>query len=240
MTVVVGERREDRLAPVVDELQRGGAEALLAGQDFDLLPAGDSLVFRGLGRTIGGLKLGLHGAHQRSNAAVAVASAITFARRAGLGPLTSEAVQQGLASAFLPGRQEETQLDGGARVLLDGAHNGAGARALAASLRGRVPSRRVWLVASMRDKDRDPMYDALLPHVDEVWCCKGLSSPRFEEPAVLVEEVRRRAVLAVDVGTPGQGIARAEETLQEGDELLVAGSLYLVGDVRPLLGLALA
>lgn len=237
MTVVVGERRADRLGPVIEEVERAGAVPVLAGRDFDLVRAGDGYVFHGLGRSIGGLHLGLQGAHQRGNAAVAVAAGMSLCRRAGLEPLSSEAVERGLAEAFVPGRQEETRLRGGAAVLLDGAHNGAGARTLAEALRVRAPRRRVWLFASLNDKERDPIYEALLPHVDAVWCCQGASTPRFVDAEDLVAEVRTLDARAEDVGTPAEGLRRADVELGPEDELLVAGSLYLIGDVRPLLGL---
>ncbi len=237
MPVVVGERRSDRLDPILEELLRAHASPILAGRDFDLAPGADGLLFTGLERHIAGLHLGLRGAHQRGNAAVAVASAITFAQRAGLGPLTDDAVRRGLADAFVPGRLEEVALDTGVPALLDGAHNGAGARALADALQLRAPRRRVWLFASMEDKDRRPMYEALVPHVHEVWCCKGSSTPRFADPADLVQELEAWPVRATNVGTPEAGLRLAAAQLGPEDELLIAGSLYLIGDVRPLLGL---
>ena len=236
MPVVVGERREDRLAVVREELDAAGAQGIYAGRDFRLRPDGETFVFEGLGRTVDGITLNLQGLHQRSNAAVAVAAVLAFAERAALPPISNDAVRRGLATAFVPGRQEEAKLGGsGVRVLLDGAHNPAGARSLATTLLDRPSDRRIWLFASMKDKDRAAIYDHLLPHVDQVWCCKGASTPRYAEPDDLVEEIAARGVVAVNVGTPALGVHRAAGTLTEGEELLVAGSLYLVGDVRPLL-----
>ena len=238
MTIVVGERREDRLGPIREEIAAAEATGLYAGSDFDLRPGGDGLfVFEGMGRRVDGIQLGLRGLHQRSNAAVAVASVLSFVQSATLPPLSGHAIRTGLGKAFVPGRQEEVRLDDRITVLLDGAHNTAGAESLATTLLDRQVPRRTLLFASMKDKDRSGIYDALLPHVDAVWCCKGDSTPRFAEPADLVSEIAQRGVPATDVGTPAAGFAMARRSLPDGAELLVAGSLYLVGDVRPLLGL---
>lgn len=92
----------------------------------------------------------------------------------------------------------------------------------------------------MTDKRRAEVLDVLLPHVDEVVCTAGTTSPRFEPPEILAEEVRTRCGFhPVSYSlTPEDALAQVLEKMAPGEELLVAGSLYLVGDVRALLGLA--
>jgi len=92
----------------------------------------------------------------------------------------------------------------------------------------------------MTDKRRAEILDVLLPHVDEVVCTAGTTSPRFESPEILAEEVRTRSgpkPVSFSL-TPGDALAQLLDGMAPDEELLVAGSLYLVGDVRALLGLA--
>jgi dihydrofolate synthase/folylpolyglutamate synthase len=121
---------------------------------------------------------------------------------------------------------------------MDGAHNGAGAQALAAALDGRRrPDRRVWLYAAMDDKDRGPLVEAILPHVDRVVCVRGESSSRFAAPSLLAEEVRAAGGKAEIMDTASQAAVELARKMRTRDEVLVAGSLYLVGDVRRALEL---
>jgi dihydrofolate synthase/folylpolyglutamate synthase len=237
--LVVGEIRSDRLGPVHEEAGRAGAELWLRGRDFALTDSATGLRYRGPGLEVDGIQLGLAGAHQQGNAATAVASAQAFAAAAGWPALTPGQVRAGLASAFIAGRLERRSLnDAGAVALLDGAHNPAGAVALGAHLAVRPrPRRRIWLYAAMADKDRAPILDALLPHVDAVWCTRGSSSPRFADPALLAAEVDAAGGSAEVVPSAAEATERAIAALDDGEELLVAGSLYLVGDVRPRLPL---
>lgn len=234
--LVVGETREDRLGPVVEEAAEAHAEVWLRGRDFALTDADDGLAYRGPGRALSGLSLSLVGRHQRGNAATAVAIVDAFCDAAGQPRPDDAAVREGLARAVIPGRLESLALGArGAHALLDGAHNPAGAQALATELADRPrPRRRIWLYAAMADKDRQPIVDALLPHVDEVWCTRGTSTPRFAEPALLAAEVEAAGMRTRTFDHPH---AAVDEAMAFGpqDELLVAGSLYLVGDVRPRL-----
>lgn len=244
--LVVGETREDRLGPVLEEAAAVHAAVWLRGREFSIelvgsygsdTPTGDLLRYRGPGRALDGLTLSLAGVHQRSNAATAVAAVDAFCDAAGRPRPSDDAVRVGLATARIPGRMERLPLGSrGAHALLDGAHNPAGADALAAELRARPrPRRRVWLYAAMGDKDRQPILDALLPHVDEVWCTKGTSTPRFAEPELLAEEIAQSGDTVVRLFPHPDEALAAAESLGPDDELLVAGSLYLVGDVRPRL-----
>ena len=230
--LVVGENRPDRLRVIQREVEALGGSVVLRERDFSITEAGGGLRYRSRGLEVDGLRLGLRGRHQRANAATAVALVEALCARSDLPPPAAEAVRQGLANPRLAGRQEARRLRG-VPVLLDGAHNPAGALTLAESLaEAPRPPRRVWLYAAMNDKDRGPILDALLPHVDAVWCTRGASTPRFEEPDVLADEVRARGGEARVFASVPEALAAVPGDL---GELLVAGSLYLVGDVRPLL-----
>jgi len=235
--LVVGEAREDRLGPVFTEAQAVGCAVWLCGRDFSLTGADGDLTYRSATLVVPEIALGLAGAHQRGNAATAVAVVQAFCAARGEPGPTPDEVRRGLRTAFIAGRLEALALTpGGASVLLDGAHNPAGAVALGAELaRGARPARRVWLYAAMGDKDRGPILDAVGPHVDEVWCTRGTSTPRFADPELLASEARDRGLPARCFSSPAAAVAEARRELTADDQLLVAGSLYLVGDVRPLI-----
>jgi len=173
--------------------------------------------------------LALAGPHQRGNAALA-ASALRLLRAQGL-PVPEDAIASGLELARWPGRLE---LVGG--VLLDGAHNPDGAAALAAALPAVYPGRPVELVFGvLADKDYRGMLEALAPAV------RGLHLVEPPSPrARTVESYRPLAgalVQRVDVhASVEQALECARRAAGEAGLCCVAGSLYLVGAARSLLG----
>jgi dihydrofolate synthase/folylpolyglutamate synthase len=189
------------------------SEAARAGATFEIAPAG----WDG--------PLALAGAHQRGNAGLA-AAALRAMRRAGL-TLGELEIARGLATARWPGRLEEV---GG--VLLDGAHNPDGARALAAALVELRPGRPVELVfGALGDKDHRGMLAALAGSVRRLHLVAP-STPRARG----VEELRSAAAALGMVADLHAGIdealACARAAAQDGAAVVVAGSLYLVGEAR--------
>lgn len=236
--LVTTEVRPDRLEAIrrcADEVE---CHLKIAGSDFEWSMDDRGFNYSSNALNIDSLKLGLTGSHQGQNAACALASTLEMCRLRDLRPPSPWTAGQALGKARLPGRLERLRLGPGRPVfLLDGAHNPAGARALADSLANRRrPDRRVWLYGAMEDKDREPLLEALLPHVDRVVCVRGESSPRFADPELLAEEVRAAGGRA-EVGETAAVAARElGRKLRTRDEVLVAGSLYVVGDVRTALG----
>ena len=182
----------------------------------------------------GGVRLALRGRHQLTNAAVAVALAESLAE-AGL-PLGPEHVAAGLERAEHAGRLELVEL-GGVSLLLDGAHNPAGARALRAYLDEFAAGPLTLVFGAMRDKALAEMGRALFPAAARLVLTEPVS-PR----AASVQELLR----AVPVPPSSSTIALAPSSRDAlliarahtppGGTICVAGSLYLVGEVRGLLG----
>ena len=187
-----------------------------------------------LGRT----RIGLRGRHQASN--VAVADALLDAlEAAGIARADEAARRAGYASVVWPGRLELLEVDG-REILLDGAHNPAGAAALAAALDDLRPFLAegpvTLLTASMADKDVDGVIAALVSSpalADATILCTAVDLPRALPAADLAD--RWRAAVAdarrvTDVPSIAEGLRRA---LGSGrGPIVVAGSLYLVGAVR--------
>lgn len=208
------------------------APLLLEGRDFGWE---DARTLNGVNRIYDIEKLGLLGPHQRTNAAVAVAGLEALESRGVR--VGAAAVVRGLADARWPGRLEvvrERPL-----VVLDGAHNAAGAQALAASLRALWPGRRVHLVFGvLADKDAASMLRTLLPLVASVELVRP-ASPRALDPATLLDLARSLTPYASADAAPAPATERALARATPNDVVLVAGSLYLVGEVRrSLRGLA--
>ncbi len=221
----------DRCAAVGVPLRRAGpgqpyrARILHAGWDGIVVDA----------RTSGGrlpdLRVGLLGAHQAENAAVALALLDALGERWGIA-VDEAALRAGMAAARWPGRLE--LLDGArlglGRVLLDGAHNPDGARALARAL-GDLGLRRPTIVfGAMRGKDvRGVLRE--LAGLRPALVFTRVSDPGAHDPADLLAEWRAVGGRGGRVAeTPCEALERANA-----DPLVVAGSLYLVGAVRGMI-----
>lgn len=173
--------------------------------------------------------IALRGPHQRGNAALA-AAALRALAAAGV-PVGEEAVARGIARARWPGRLEEV---GG--VLLDGAHNPDGAAALAAALPVLHPGRPVELVFGvLSDKDHAGMLRALAPAARRLHLVAP-ATPRARAPAELAADVRAAGGTADVHADLAGAIACARRAAADGALVCVAGSLYLVGEARDLLG----
>ena len=182
-------------------------------------------------RELRGLRVGLLGAHQAENAAVAVALLDALAERWGVA-VPEAAVRRGFASVRWPGRLE--LLDGTplglGRVLLDGAHNPAGAAALERALRHLGVTRPTIVFGAMRSKRVRDVLRALAP-LRPRFVFTRVDDPHAHEPAEL-----ERAWRAVSHGTSRTApTPREAMALADGDPVVVAGSLYLVGAVRGMI-----
>jgi dihydrofolate synthase/folylpolyglutamate synthase len=158
----------------------------------------------------------LEGAHQATNLHLALALA-RAAEVEGIVPkLAPTRIAEGLAHTRWSGRLSEHDI-GGRRVLLDGAHNPEGARALADHLAGE-PIRRNLLFSCLRDKEVEAMAAALEPAVGEIVVC-----PLADDRAMPVDRMRRAFGRAMVADDPSAGL----EALP--DPVVAAGSLRLVG-----------
>jgi dihydrofolate synthase/folylpolyglutamate synthase len=172
--------------------------------------------------------LGLSGEHQRQNAALAAAAARTLA-------VADDAIAKGLRAVVWPARYEI--VPGRPPIVLDGAHNGASAEALARTLRQERGGRRVVLVVGInRDKDARAVLRALARIASAIVATRSASgrASSAEDVARIATHLGRRAVAAPDL-TAALRIARA--SAGRNGLVCVTGSLALVGDARTALGL---
>jgi dihydrofolate synthase/folylpolyglutamate synthase len=180
-----------------------------------------------------GYGLALRGAHQRQNAAVAIAAARALAEH-GIA-FREAAIGRGLRQLRWPGRFE--LVPGRPAVVLDGAHNDGSAEALAAALRAEAPRRRVRLIIGMmRDKDARAVARTLEGVASAVYATRP-SGARAAAPADIARLYRRVPTRAFDDLESALSAARADAAPDE--MLCVTGSLALVGQARELLGLSM-
>jgi dihydrofolate synthase/folylpolyglutamate synthase len=173
----------------------------------------------------------LPGAHQRANLLVAV-RLLEEAKRAGL-PVDLRRLPQAIAATRWPGRLE--RVPGRPALLLDGAHNPAGARALAAYLRQGPPV--VLLFGAMSDKDVAGLARELFPLAKAVVLTRP-RVPRAATPDELARRTGRIGARAHRQPSVSRALALARRiALADGPTttVVVAGSLYLVGAVKAFL-----
>jgi dihydrofolate synthase/folylpolyglutamate synthase len=183
--------------------------------------------YKGIQHHFSDLTVTLHGRHQRSNAAIAIA-ALELA--GGSFPVSEEAIRRGLSSVVWPGRFEIVRER--PWVILDGAHNGEGASALAEVLKEFRRGRRIKLLfAAMEDKDWHAMLSLLLPLVDEVMVTR-VRMERSAEPGRIARWAARSLPHRI-AEEAGAGLKVLFQEAGPDDIILVAGSLYLLGEVRP-------
>jgi dihydrofolate synthase/folylpolyglutamate synthase len=170
-------------------------------------------------------QVGLRGAHQQGNAALA-AAALRLLSASGVRVGEAE-IAAGIATARWPGRLEEVE-----GVLLDGAHNPDGAAALAAALRVLHPDRPVELVFGvLSDKDHKGMLAELAQAVRRIHLVAP-DSPRARAPQSLIAVAERHGTPVDAHGSLPDALACARRLAADGALVCVAGSLYLVGEAR--------
>ena len=235
MTVVCGERRPEALE-VITAACRARAATLVMAHDgvscAEVSTVGETTIELATpGRRYRSVTLALRGRHQVSNALVAV-RLLEAADAAGI-RVPGDAVEAGLRDARWPGRLELMRLAGGRTALLDAAHNPAGAATLADYLREAYPGGVPLVFGAVRDKDHAGMLQALLPRVSHLVITAPVT-PRAAAPGdLLALAARLRPGLAVTCEP--DPIAALDRAWAHGPAIVVAGSIFLLGTVRPAL-----
>jgi dihydrofolate synthase/folylpolyglutamate synthase len=174
------------------------------------------------------LTLALRGRHQVDNSVTAVRLLEELSAR-GLFDVPEAAVADAVTRVEWPARLEHVRWRGHT-VVIDGAHNPAGARALASYLSETYGRRVPMVIGIMRDKKIDQMIDTLAP-VASYFVFTAASSGRAASPAELAA-VARRVAPAVPYSESVSPIDALDAAAAHGDPIVVAGSLYLAGEVR--------
>lgn len=229
-TTVVTAAQLPEVAELIAETADDGLHRY--GDDFgsgDPKPAvgGSSFAVEGIHGGYRDVFLPLFGKHQARNFGVAVAACEAFLERA----LDEEIVKAVASSMTMPGRMEVVSRD--PLIVVDGAHNPAGAKALAAAMGESFGERHRTLVVSiLSDKDSQGVLEALLPLADRVIFTRTDHGVRpVSDPSDLAE-MAGPGVASEVVADLKAAIARAVDVTPEDGMVLVTGSLYGVGEAR--------
>jgi dihydrofolate synthase/folylpolyglutamate synthase len=225
---VLGRLGREAMQEVAGRAREVGARLVPARAGVRVRRRPDGLQIRTPLRSYRGIRP-LAGAHQTDNALVAL-RLLEQARAAGL-DVDLAAATPGFSRTRWPGRLQ--WIPGDPPLLLDGAHNPAAARALASDLRSR--GRFVLLFGVMKDKDVEQLARTLFPLASEV----VLTRPRVARaasPDEIAVRAGRVAARARREGDTRKALALARSLCPRGRPVVVAGSLYLVGEVMRLLG----
>ena len=166
--------------------------------------------------------LGLKGAHQRRNAALALAALRALPHFL----CSAEEEARGLAEVRWPGRVEEVQPG----VIMDGAHNPHAMHVLTRTWREAFGGQKARCIyAGSADKALDEVLELLAPIVGE-WVLPPVQSPRILSPAEMAAKVQ--AASAAPVSTPAT-LAECLVDMPEGT--LICGSFFLLGEAKAIL-----
>jgi dihydrofolate synthase/folylpolyglutamate synthase len=195
-----------------------------------LAVGGQAIVVRGLYQTYDDLFLPLFGEHAARNAAAAVASVEALLGRA----LDQVATREALAGVTSPGRLEVVGRS--PLVILDGAHNPAGAEALAVAMREFFTWQQLHLVLAVSAiKDVVGMLAELAPLADVAYAAKN-QSDRTADASAIAEHLGAEGKPVHVFDSVAEAVEAAMSAAGVADCVLVTGSLYTVADARRALG----
>jgi len=219
-------------AVIVDEEARRVGAPVVSFQEVEVSVADgaapDSVALRGtdLPATV---EFALPGAYQRENLRIALRT-VQLLRERGF-TISADAIEEGLRTVRWPGRLEVVRHS--PDVVLDGAHNVAGARALAEEIVRRVPDagRRHLVFGVLADKDVDGILSALVPHFATVALTRS-TSPRAMLPSRLAERLDGLSVPFACYDSLVEALTASLASASEDEVWVVAGSLTVVAEAR--------
>jgi dihydrofolate synthase/folylpolyglutamate synthase len=243
-SLVVSSRQEPEVAEIlVRSAQKVATLPAFEGSQFAIVSravavGGQLLTIRGLGGDYDDLFLPLHGPHQGQNAAVALAAVEAFVG-GGEHRLDLDVIRAGMADATSPGRLEIVRRS--PTIMVDAAHNPAGAVALRAALEDSFNfAKIIGVIAILEDKDASKMLEILEPVLNEIVVSRT-TSPRAIDPerlGRLASEIYGEGRVTVIDSLP-DALDRAAEMADEGGfggGVLATGSITTAAEVRMLLG----
>lgn len=240
---VVSAPQEAEAAAVLEEVAaERGSPLLVIGRDWQVVPGHSTRQGqRFLAGPVGDLReywTPLAGRHQAINGAVALA-ALTLVRQQGVALLPPELVSGGRLQANWPGRFEIVDLE--PNIILDAAHNAASAQCLRDTVLEVFPERvtRVLVFGASADKDVAGMFRALLPEMDHLVLTHA-DHPRALDVDTLAAEALAAGFSGqmVQAPTVAQALEEARSLAGPAGIVVLTGSLFVVGEARNVLGLA--
>ena len=231
--VVAGALKREAAAVVEARCAETGSTLWRLGREVRIVRRGATFDVRTPRGLVRELRVSLAGAHQVTNAALAVAATMAFDRDRG--DVREDAIRCGLASVRLSGRLERMQ--DAPRVLLDSAHNPVEAQHLARALRDEMLAAggRLHIVCGiLADKDQAPMVRALASVATRVTVTQPPLIERAGDPGTMLALFRKAlGGDAVDFEADPRRAIDAEIARAAPDDVVcVTGSMFLIGAVR--------
>jgi dihydrofolate synthase/folylpolyglutamate synthase len=170
--------------------------------------------------------------------ALAVAAAEELSKL-GVAGITAESIERGIRETRWPGRFQVLPARAGwPEIVLDVAHNPAGAWALRSALSERYDGRPlIFVFGAMRDKAISEMTEILFPVAERVIATRA-ENPRSASPEEIQQAGRRTGAEIEAVGEIGAALERARESAGPETVVVVTGSIYLVGEAMRILGVS--
>ena len=234
--VVTASVAEEAFQVIQETAVARGCRLTVVGQDVRATRLSEDeqcqrLELTGLRHDYGPLTIPLLGAHQAVNCVTAIAAL----EASGLS-FTPAQVHQGLTQTAWPGRFQIVNHN--PTVVLDGAHNAAAAERLAASLREHFTGRNLTLILGvLRDKNYDKMCQILAPLAGRILCVP-VNSERTSDPDQLARWCKSANPPAQITIEPNLAQAYAQAKTENVEVVVIAGSLFLVGEALDRLGFA--
>jgi dihydrofolate synthase / folylpolyglutamate synthase len=178
----------------------------------------------------------LTGRHQLRNVALAVASGVELSQQ-GFVRITPKSIEQGIRETRWPGRFQTVPARAGwPEIVIDVAHNPAGAWALRAALSERYENRPlIFIFAAMRDKAISEMTEILFPLAERVIATRP-DNPRAASPEEIQHAAARTGVEIEAVDNVPQAVERARALAAPNNVVVITGSIYLVGELMQTIG----
>jgi dihydrofolate synthase / folylpolyglutamate synthase len=235
--VVCREQPPEAFKVIQDRCEAFEAQLRYEGRDFAVSDrrrsvGGQVIGVRGLFDRYEEVPLGLFGEHAARNAAAAIVAVESFLEKA----LTSDAVRSALSAASSPGRLEVVARR--PTIVVDGAHNPAGAEALVSALTEAFGWSRLHLVIAISaNKDVDGIVAALAPLADRAYAARNAST-RSAVGERVAQSLASARVPVEAFDSVAEALQAARDSAGADDLILVTGSLYTVADARRALGKA--
>jgi dihydrofolate synthase/folylpolyglutamate synthase len=203
-------------------------------QSYEPTPTGQRVVVSGLAGIYGPYEAPVFGVHQSANLAVAIAAVEAFLGGGKL-PIADDVLRSAVADLSSPGRLQLVRTE--PPILLDGAHNPAGAKTLALSLKSEFSDMPlVGLLAVLSDKDVEGLLSELADCFDSVVVTASSSNRSLEVPSLAAVATQKLQARIESVAGFQDALERARTIAREiGGMVVVTGSISLVGDVLQIL-----
>jgi dihydrofolate synthase/folylpolyglutamate synthase len=232
-TILELEARGVNAVPYVPPVSPGSCEYLVPGTEqgkflyrYPLAVLGEQIL----------VETPLVGRHQLRNVALAIATAVELNQQ-GFGGITAKSVESGIRETRWRGRfQVIAARPGWPEMVIDVAHNPAGAWALRSALSERYEDRPlVFVFGAMRDKAISEMTEILFPLAERVIATMP-ENPRAASPKEIQQAAARTGAEVEAVEDVQLALERARALAGERAVIVITGSIYLVGEVMNAIG----